>query len=100
MSKEQLDSINPLAQLQLGKYLVPTFFIHGSEDEVVPCDMSVAFERALSARSVESGISVVQGKGHVCDLGVEVGSQAWQRGVGAGYEFLLQHLGVEGGKKS
>ncbi|KAL8898075.1 MAG: hypothetical protein Q9207_006891 [Kuettlingeria erythrocarpa] len=96
VSKEQLDSINPFAQLQLGKYHVPTFFIHGSEDEVVPCDMSVAFERALRARGVESGICVVQGKGHVCDLAVEVGTQAWQRGMGAGYEFLLKHLGAEG----
>ncbi|KAL8754939.1 MAG: hypothetical protein Q9184_004954 [Pyrenodesmia sp. 2 TL-2023] len=95
VSKEQLAAINPLVQLQQGNYNVPTFFIHGSEDEVVPCEMSVAFERALRARGVASGICVVKGKGHVCDLGIEVGSQAWERGPGKGYEFLLEHLSLE-----
>ncbi|KAL8919581.1 MAG: hypothetical protein Q9208_006698 [Pyrenodesmia sp. 3 TL-2023] len=94
VSKEQLAAINPVAQLHLGNYSVPTFFIHGSEDEVVPCDMSVAFERALRAKGVKSGVCVVNGKGHVCDLGVEVGSEAWERGPGEGYEFLLKHLSL------
>ncbi|KAI4177502.1 MAG: hypothetical protein LQ343_000483 [Gyalolechia ehrenbergii] len=96
ISKELLDAINPIAQVRKDKYKVPTFSIHGSEDEVLPCGMSVAFHHALRERGVDGRVLVVDGARHLHDLGVEVGSQGWEKGVGDGYEWLLEQLGVSG----
>ncbi|KAL8729519.1 MAG: hypothetical protein Q9166_004691 [cf. Caloplaca sp. 2 TL-2023] len=89
-----LDAINPIAQLRKGNYNVPTFIIHGSEDEILPCRTSVAFDKAMKERGVESGVLVVQGAKHIHDLGVGEGSEMWERGVGPGYGFLMRVLGM------
>ncbi|KAL9030654.1 MAG: hypothetical protein Q9196_001241 [Gyalolechia fulgens] len=95
ISNEHLDAINPIAQVRAGKYRVPTFSIHGSEDEVLPCGMSVAFHDALRAMDVDAGVLVVDGARHLHDLGVESGSDGWAKGVGEGYEWLLKQLGMQ-----
>ncbi|KAL8941134.1 MAG: hypothetical protein Q9216_002433 [Gyalolechia sp. 2 TL-2023] len=95
ISKQQLDSINPIAQVRAGKYTTPTFIVHGSEDEVLPCGMSVAFVEALREKGVEAGVRVVDGAKHLCDLGVEAGSLGWEgMGGGEGYAWRLEQLGV------
>ncbi|KAI4189026.1 MAG: hypothetical protein LQ348_003849 [Seirophora lacunosa] len=98
-SQERLDAINPLARVRAGEYTVPTFIVHGEDDDVVPCAMSVAFERALRDSGVRSGVRVVKGTGHLCDLGVEDPpgrrNNAWEeKGVGEGMRFLLRELGL------
>lgn len=95
ISKAQLDAINPIAQVRKRTYKVPTFLIHGSEDEVLPCEMSVKFSEALREKGVEGGLLVVDGAKHLHDLGVEPGSEGWEKGVGEGYAWLLGKLGVE-----
>ncbi|KAL8971451.1 MAG: hypothetical protein Q9197_003267 [Variospora fuerteventurae] len=111
VSQQRLDAINPLAHIRSGEYTVPTFIVHGEDDDVVPCGMSVAFERALREKGVGSGIRVVKGAGHLFDLGVQYhepgrrtrkdrddgnGNQdAWdEKGVGEAMRFLLRELGV------
>ncbi|KAL9599000.1 MAG: hypothetical protein Q9219_004114 [cf. Caloplaca sp. 3 TL-2023] len=92
--QRQIDAINPIFHVRNGTYTVPTFLIHGTADEVVPCDMSVAFSEALKDRGVDSGVLVVDGAQHIHDLDCEPGSEMWDLGVGPGYDFLLKHLGV------
>lgn len=95
ISKEQLDAISPIAQVRNGTYTVPTFSIHGSEDEVLQCEISVAFHDALREKGVDGGILVVDGARHLHDLGLEAGSEGWDSGVGKGYAWLLGKLGLE-----
>jgi fermentation-respiration switch protein FrsA (DUF1100 family) len=33
---EQIQAISPLAQIRAGNYNTPTFFIHGTRDDLVP----------------------------------------------------------------
>lgn len=91
-SRAEIEAISPIAQVRGGRYKVPTYSIHGEQDQIVPCEMSVAFDRALRENGVESGILVVKGARHIHDLNVEVGSEMWERGIGPGYDFLLSAL--------
>ena len=79
-----------------GNYDVPTFSVHGDKDEIVPCDMSIQFELALQAKGVKSGILVVKGAWHIHDLATRPGTESWEEGVGPGYRFLFDVLGMGG----
>ncbi|KAL8770525.1 MAG: hypothetical protein Q9209_003781 [Squamulea sp. 1 TL-2023] len=92
-TQSQLDSINPLTQVQRNNYHTPTFIIHGTKDEIIPYTQSIAFHKAMMEKGVASGILIVEGAKHIHDLGVDEGSQMWEEGVGPGYDFLLKHLG-------
>ncbi|KAL8721637.1 MAG: hypothetical protein Q9225_001726 [Loekoesia sp. 1 TL-2023] len=94
IEQTKIDAINPIAQVRNGKYQVPTFLIHGTDDEVVPYGMSVAFHEVLEERGIDSGVLLVDGAKHIHDLDCEPGSEMWDRGVDPGYDFLLKHLGV------
>lgn len=43
---------------------------------------------------VKGGLGVVQGARHIHDLGIGEGEKGWQGGVGVGYEFLFEELGL------
>ena len=94
-SVAQIDAISPIAQVRNGKYRVPTFCIHGENDDIVPCDTSVAFDNELRAKGVKSGLLVIQGAKHIHDLNVEPGSKEWEMGVGPAYEFVFDILRKE-----
>ncbi|KAL8820375.1 MAG: hypothetical protein Q9223_001397 [Gallowayella weberi] len=94
VTQSQIESVSPIAQLRKGNYNVPTFIVHGSEDEVLPCNMSVAFDKAMRERGMKSGVCVIEGAKHLHDLGVEEGSEMWAKGVRPGYDFLLRELGI------
>ncbi|KAL8693000.1 MAG: hypothetical protein Q9218_002089 [Villophora microphyllina] len=91
----KLDAINPFTQVRQEKYAVPTFSIHGEKDDIVPASMSVAFDQALRGKGVDSGCLMVVGESHLLDTGIEPGSEAWERNVQVGYDFLFKHLGIE-----
>lgn len=95
VTKEQIQAINPIAQVRAGKYHVPTFIIHGCEDDIVDCGMSFTLDAELRATGVDCGLCVVEGAGHVCDWDLEPGTEAWERVLGTGYRFLLRYLGVD-----
>lgn len=94
LDQAMIDAINPIAQVRSGKYEIPTFMIHGTDDEVVPSGMSVAFHEALKGRGIDSGLLLVDRAKHIHDLDCEPGSEMWDLGVGPGYDFLLKQLGV------
>lgn len=43
-------------------------------------------------KGLESGVLIVEGAKHIHDVGVGEGSEMWVKGVGPGYDFLLEHL--------
>ncbi|KAL8777970.1 MAG: hypothetical protein Q9213_007622 [Squamulea squamosa] len=91
-TQSQLDSINPLTQVQRNNYHTPTFIIHGTKDEIILYTQSIAFDQAMMENGVASGVLIVEGAKHIHDLGVGEESEMWEKGVGPGYEFLLKHL--------
>lgn len=88
----QISKISPLAQIRAGNYRVPTFVIHGSEDNVVPVSHSVEFESALREQGVPSGVVISSGKKHLFDLFLKPGTEEWERCVLPGYDFVAGWL--------
>ena len=88
LSPSQIAKISPLAQVRAGNYRVPTFILHGTEDDVVPASQSVIFDAALREQGVPSGVLVLEGKKHLYDLFLKPGSEEWEKCVLPGYEFI------------
>ena len=91
-SKDQIASISPFAQIELGNYQTPTFIVHGSEDDLVPCQQSLDTITALKKKGVDCGVGVASGARHLFDIF----DNADPSGTGAasvreGYEFLMKH---------
>jgi acetyl esterase/lipase len=91
-SRERVQAVSPLAQVRLGRYRTPTFIVHGSNDEVVPIDMSVTFSEALKETGTRSELLELPKKPHIFDLFLTPGSADWEKGVVPGYKFLYEIL--------
>lgn len=91
-SLDRIQAVSPLAQVKLGRYKTPTFIIHGSEDDVVPIDMSETFNEALKKTGTRSELLVLPKKPHIFDLFLKPGSSDWEKGVVPGYKFLYEIL--------
>ena len=94
-SKDQIVSISPYAQIELGNYRTPTFILHGTEDDLVPCQQSRDTIAALMKKGVDCGVGVARGAGHLFDIF----DSADPAGTGdavvrEGYEFLMKHTGM------
>ena len=70
-----------------GNYNTPTFLIHGTNDELIPWQQSKGTFDELVMRGIPSGIVLVEGAPHICDLSSEPESEGW-KAVVRGYEFL------------
>ncbi|KAL9104896.1 MAG: hypothetical protein Q9163_000213 [Psora crenata] len=83
-----------------GTYTIPTFFIHGTEDEIVLYHTAVTFSEVLREMGVRGGLAEVKGARHIHDLGLKEGAEGWWNGVGVGYDFLFRELKGDGFKDS
>ena len=90
----RIQEISPYAQVLKGTYKTPTYFIHGTEDDLIPWQQAQRMNDSLRERGVEVGISVLEGVEHLFDLvsGID-GEKA--RAVTEGYEFLFRRLKLE-----
>ena len=87
-------AISPLSHLRRGTYTTPTFLIHGTNDEIVPYHTAVTFSEAIREKGVRGGLGEVKGVRHIHDLELREGGKGWWEGVGVGYAFLLEELGL------
>ncbi|KAK4180914.1 conidial yellow pigment biosynthesis polyketide synthase [Triangularia setosa] len=88
--RELVQSIDPMSRLMnRGDYAVPTYVIHGTDDEIASFRDASLFVRQMKERNIECGFLEVVGGKHVHDLGVGVGTPEWKAGVGPGYQFLF-----------
>ena len=71
---------------------MPTFLIHGTDDEIVPVHTAKRFRDVMQEKGVSGGMSIVEGASHIHDLGLAEGDEGWEEGVGVGYDFLLGEL--------
>ncbi|KAH8728888.1 hypothetical protein GQ44DRAFT_747284 [Phaeosphaeriaceae sp. PMI808] len=90
--KDLVAAISPLAQLRRGRYKVPTFVIHGTNDEIVPYQSAVVFVDALRTAGVEGQLLTVREARHIHDVSLKPGSKKWDEAVAPGYEFVLRHV--------
>lgn len=91
-SRRQIASISPYAQIELGNYQTPTFIMHGTEDDLVPCQQSVDTIAALKRKGVDCGVGLASGARHLFDTFAS-DDPAGTGGavVQEGYEFLMKH---------
>ncbi|KAL9608394.1 MAG: hypothetical protein Q9167_006774 [Letrouitia subvulpina] len=94
-SPERIASISPLAHVRNGTYTTPTCLIHGTKDEIVPFEIAGAFCKALQKAGVKGRLGIVEGARHIHDLQLKENDEGWWAGVGVGYDFLLEELGIK-----
>lgn len=92
-TEEEIQAVSPNYQIRVGSYNTPTFLIHGTSDDLVPCAQSESTHGALTARGVETELRVVQEAAHLFDLypASHAGQEA-KAAVADGYEFLRRHV--------
>jgi acetyl esterase/lipase len=90
---EEIQAVSPQYQIRTGRYRTPTFLIHGTIDDLVPCAQTESTYRALVANGVEAEIRVVPEAVHLFDLypSFHAGQEATDA-VADGYEFLKRHV--------
>ncbi|KAF2994037.1 t1pks [Curvularia kusanoi] len=86
-SPEEVVSISPYSQIVRGNYHTPTFLIHGTEDDLIPCNQPKMVYEALRERGVDAGLRIVDGAEHLFDLYRPNGME-WDV-VMDGYQFLF-----------
>ena len=72
--RPQPADISPLAHVEKGTYLVPTFILLGSADDVVLAEQSLTSEKALRERGAPSGILIPEGESHMYDIFMRLGA--------------------------
>ncbi|RYP57380.1 hypothetical protein DL769_009517 [Monosporascus sp. CRB-8-3] len=91
---ERVASASPLARLRAGQYAVPTFIIHGTEDEVAPFAAAERFVVEMRRRGVEQGFLPLRGVRHLFDLGLKEGSRAFSH-----YHFQVYRAALHRGQR-
>lgn len=86
-SLEVIQAASPRAHIRRGEYTMPTFFVHGTADDLIPWQQSRATFETLMERGVRTELVLLEGAPHICDLSSEPASEGW-KAVGQGYEFL------------
>ena len=91
-SIEAIQAISPLAQIRSRKYQSPTFFIHGTRDDLIPIAQAQRTFDALSAAGVDAEIRVLDAV-HLFDIypDFKQDQKAFQA-VQDGYAFLKSHV--------
>lgn len=60
----------------------------------MPFHSAQTFYQAMKEVKLKGRLVVVKGVKHIHDLNLKEGDEGWWEGVGIGYEFLLQELGL------
>nr|WPM83318.1 ProsJ [Phaeosphaeria sp.] len=89
---ERQAAMCPTARLQAGKYKVPTYIIHGENDEIALFESAFQFHENLKRQGVETGFLAVRNGSHIHDLRLRPGMARWDEQVAPGYKFLFDHL--------
>ncbi|KAF7586587.1 hypothetical protein BBP40_008644 [Aspergillus hancockii] len=91
----EIQAVSPLYQIRNGRYRTPTFFIHGTLDDLVPCEETERTYKELVSNGIEAEIRVVHEALHLFDIYASF--HASQRAVDAvadGYMFLHRHVSI------
>ncbi|KAH6712937.1 BcPKS19, polyketide synthase [Leptodontidium sp. MPI-SDFR-AT-0119] len=90
-SLEKIVAVSPLAQIKSHNYRTPTFFIHGTNDDLIPWKQSQGTYLTLRDQGISTGFSLIEGAPHICDLSSDPDSDGWKATL-RGYDFLSSHV--------
>ncbi|EFX05534.1 polyketide synthase [Grosmannia clavigera kw1407] len=82
---------SPRAHIRNGSFKVPTFFVHGTADDLIPWEQAAGTHRTMSELGLESEMVLVDGAPHICDLSSDPKSDGWKAVLRA-YNFLASHI--------
>ncbi|KAK8108232.1 Methylphloroacetophenone synthase [Apiospora kogelbergensis] len=89
---ERVRAVSPRAHIADGTYgRVPTFLVHGTADDLIPWQQSRDTYDALASRGVPSGLALVEGAPHICDLSSDPESEGWKATM-RGYDFICSYV--------
>ncbi|KAH6635854.1 BcPKS19, polyketide synthase [Chaetomium tenue] len=94
LAQPSLDTIraaSPLAHIQDGSYHVPTFFIHGTADDLIPWEQSQRTHQVMAEQHLATELVLLDGAPHICDLSSDPQSDGWKAVLKA-YDFLASHV--------
>lgn len=94
LPQPSLDTIrahSPRAHILQGAYSVPTFFVHGTADDLIPWQQSQGTYQAMVERGLDAELVLLEGAPHICDLSSDPKSDGWKAVLRA-YDFLSSHV--------
>ncbi|KAK4155038.1 hypothetical protein C8A00DRAFT_13874 [Chaetomidium leptoderma] len=92
-SPQQIRDVSPLAHVRAGRYTTPTFFVHGTADDLVPWQASRRTHLALVERGVPARLALLQDAVHLFDIYPSSKRNPESvRAVRDGYDFLRAHV--------
>ncbi|EAS32138.2 polyketide synthase [Coccidioides immitis RS] len=92
-SIEQIRNISPLAHIRAGRYRTPTFFIHGTRDDLVPWQQSQRTYEALIENGVPAQLVILEDALHLFDMYRDFKRNARAiKAVNDGFEFLRAYV--------
>ncbi|KAL4993159.1 hypothetical protein BDV10DRAFT_199901 [Aspergillus recurvatus] len=86
-----IQAASPRAHIRQGTYAVPTFFVHGTADDLIPWQQSEGTYRALAAQGIPAEIELLDGEPHICDLSSDPESDGWKATLRA-YDFISSYV--------
>lgn len=90
-SLEVVQAASPRAHVRRGEYRMPTFFVHGTADDLIPWQQSRATFETLMERGVKTELVLLEGAPHICDLSSDPASDGWKAAL-RGYDFVASHV--------
>ncbi|KAK6074459.1 polyketide synthase (beta-ketoacyl synthase) [Seiridium cupressi] len=88
---ETIRAASPRAHIHQGTYSVPTFFIHGTADDLIPWQQSHGTYRTMKDNGIETDLVLIEGALHICDLSSDPKSEGW-KAVLKGYDFICSYV--------
>ncbi|KAI1110470.1 BcPKS19, polyketide synthase [Nemania sp. NC0429] len=86
-SLDTIRAASPRAHIERGSYSVPTFFIHGTDDDLIPWEQSRGTYQAMADLGLRTELVLLDGGLHICDLSSDPKSESW-KAVLQGYNFI------------
>ncbi|KAK7993967.1 C6 finger domain-containing protein [Apiospora arundinis] len=90
-SLDTIRAASPYAHIKQGTYRVPAFFIHGTADDLIPWQQSQETYQLMREAGIETGLVLVDGAPHICDLSSDPISEGW-KAVVRGYDFICSFV--------
>lgn len=89
-SIETIRAASPRAHIREGTYNVPTFFVHGTADDIIPWQQSQSTYESMLEAGLKCELVLLKGAPHICDLSSSPNSDGWKATLKA-YDFLCLH---------
>ncbi|KAF7157290.1 hypothetical protein CNMCM5623_001413 [Aspergillus felis] len=90
-SLDTIRAASPRAHIRQGTYTVPTFFVHGTADDLIPWQQSEGTYRTMVKRGLQAELVLLEGAPHICDLSSDPESDGWKATLKA-YDFIASYV--------